>query len=297
MRGPAPTLRALVAELVDYAGLFPPAARPMADAVAEFGEHLASPERWMLGRFVVPASRLEELTASPRPASVGSLEPWRVSALLGDDLTLDLRRIADFDAANEGAMSVDTVECRCASARDVVQMVPYLPRRLHAFIEVGLDAEPGAVLQAIRDSGASAKMRTGGVLPSAIPVVGDVARFVARCAELRVPFKATAGLHHPLGGEHALAYDAGAPVGRMYGFLNIFLGAALVRDGMSEDTLAELLLEREPDAFEFGEAEARWRDHVVGLGALTDARASLARAFGSCSFREPVDGLRELRLL
>ena len=57
----APSARALLAGLVDYAGLFPPAALSMDDAVAEYARWRRSPEAWMLGRFVLPAARLAEL--------------------------------------------------------------------------------------------------------------------------------------------------------------------------------------------------------------------------------------------
>ena len=43
----------------------------------------------------------------------------------------------------------------------------------------------------------SAKLRTGGVVPEAFPKSLDIIRFVRTCAAANVPFKATAGLHHP----------------------------------------------------------------------------------------------------
>ena len=57
---PATALRALLEGLVDYAGLFPPAALPMAEAVANYATYLDSADAWALGRFVVPATRLED---------------------------------------------------------------------------------------------------------------------------------------------------------------------------------------------------------------------------------------------
>ena len=51
--------RAFLAGLIDYAGLFPPAALPLGPALAEYARHRAGPDAWMLGRFIVPAGRPE----------------------------------------------------------------------------------------------------------------------------------------------------------------------------------------------------------------------------------------------
>ena len=53
--------------LVDYAGLFPPAALAMAEAARRYAAYLGSPEAWMLGRFVVPVERLDELADAAMP--------------------------------------------------------------------------------------------------------------------------------------------------------------------------------------------------------------------------------------
>ena len=53
--------RALLTGLVDYAGLFPPTGLGMEDAVAEYARQHGEPEAWMLGRFVIPAARFDEL--------------------------------------------------------------------------------------------------------------------------------------------------------------------------------------------------------------------------------------------
>src|SRR5579871_4947635 len=55
------SLRALLAGVIDYAGLFPPAKLPLDRAVRHYARYRTEPEGWMLGRFVCPASRLMEL--------------------------------------------------------------------------------------------------------------------------------------------------------------------------------------------------------------------------------------------
>src|SRR5512132_3163623 len=72
------TLRALLASLIDYAGLFPPASMALADATRVYDGYLASNEAWMLGRFVIPATRLVELEGLLRSSTAGPRSPWRV---------------------------------------------------------------------------------------------------------------------------------------------------------------------------------------------------------------------------
>src|SRR5262249_51270542 len=54
------SLRALLAGVIDYAGLFPPAKLPLDQAVRNYARYRTEPESWMLGRFVCPAARLAE---------------------------------------------------------------------------------------------------------------------------------------------------------------------------------------------------------------------------------------------
>jgi hypothetical protein len=62
--------RALLEGLFDHAALFPPASMTMADALAEDRRARESEHAWLLGRFVVPASKLGELGEEERELSV-----------------------------------------------------------------------------------------------------------------------------------------------------------------------------------------------------------------------------------
>jgi len=50
-------------------------------------------------------------------------------------------------------------------------------------------------------------------------------------------------------------------------------------------------------AFQFGDFGLEWRGRTATARQVTSARSSLGLAFGSCSFQEPLDGLRALGLL
>jgi hypothetical protein len=189
------------------------------------------------------------------------------------------------------------VEARAATASDVAGVAAAFLDECPVYVEISPAADLRPMLDALRSAGARAKIRTGGVTAAAFPGAAQVARFLATCAELAVPFKATAGLHHPLRGEHRLTYEDGAPRATMFGFLNVFVAGALAASGAEERELVAVLEEREPSAFTFGADGLRWRSRRVELDHLTVSRTAFAIAFGSCSFREPVDELRELALL
>jgi hypothetical protein len=55
------SLRALLEGLIDYAGLFPPAALPIEDAVRNYARYRDGESAWALGKFVVPADRAHEV--------------------------------------------------------------------------------------------------------------------------------------------------------------------------------------------------------------------------------------------
>jgi hypothetical protein len=146
-------------------------------------------------------------------------------------------------------------------------------------------------LLAVKEAGAFAKIRTGGIVPEAIPSVDQLADFILRCAELRLPFKATAGLHHPIRASHPLTYEAGAPSAIMHGFINLFLAAAFAWVGPQD--IHPLFSETDPGAFRFDEL-AHWRDWSLTAGQVTECRRDFAHSFGSCSFTDPLESLQQL---
>jgi hypothetical protein len=148
-----------------------------------------------------------------------------------------------------------------------------------------------AQLDAVKAAGSFAKLRTGGVTPQAIPSVDHVAAYITACADRRLPFKATAGLHHAIRSEHSLTYEPGAPVANMHGFINVFLAAAFAWHG--ERDIGWILSETDPGAFCFGD-RAHWRDKSLSTDEISAARTRFAHSFGSCSFEEPIADLQQL---
>lgn len=293
---PPSALRVLLTGLVDHAGLFPPAALTMREAVAEYATHRGGPHAWMLGRFVCPVARLAEFADAAGPR-IDPAAPWRLAALAGDGIAADLAVVAAFDATHRGA-TIDVVEVK-ASTADAVAAIARAARGVPVavYVEVPVAEDPTPLVEAIGAAGLRAKIRTGGVTADAFPTPPRVARFLGACVRAKVPFKATAGLHHPLRGEYRLTYAPDAPHGTMFGFLNVFLAAALLRDGGTEADAVALLEERDPGAITADDRRVAWRGRTLLTARLAQLRDAAAVSFGSCSFAEPVADLTALGFL
>jgi hypothetical protein len=295
------SVHTLLHRIIDYAGLFPPAGLDMGPAVAEYAAHRAGVYRWALGRFVAPGARLEEFGRAAEPCFPAAGDPWRVSALLGPDLPADLGTIGRFNEAHRGPGTgravVDAVELKAATPDAIAAALDRIGPGFDAYVELPVHRDPAELIGIVGQRGARAKIRTGGITADAFPAPSNLIRFIRACVNAGVPFKATAGLHHPLCGSYALTYVADSSRAPMYGFLNVFLAAAFVADGLTDENAASLLAEESADAFRFADGAVEWRGRSLGEPELARARREVATSFGSCSFREPIADLQALGLL
>jgi hypothetical protein len=292
-------LRALLAGIVDYAGLFPPAALDMPAAVRNYASYRAEDAAWMLGRFVMPIGRLEEFdTARSALGHTNDYPEWRISGLVGSDPVADIAIARAFNAAHVGLASVDSLEAKLPTAEAIAQAAAASAHgSFSLYAEIPVDPDPAPLLEVIARAGINAKMRTGGLTAEAFPSPEHVVRFIRRCVEADVKFKATAGLHHPIRAEYPLTYDTGAPVGNMFGYLNVFLAAGFMKEGMRDEDAIRLLDETNALAFDVTSSGISWGEFRITAIQLRRIRAQVAVSFGSCSFREPVDELRTLTVL
>jgi hypothetical protein len=287
----------LLRHSIDYAGLFPPAGLEMSPAVSNYAEYSAGPDRWALGRFILPASRLTEFArAAGQASNTGLDDRWRLAALAASDLPGDLDAISRFNDHANGRIVIDTLELKAGTATAIRDAIQLIPDNLQPYFEVPLLPDPYELISAAGDVGARVKVRTGGVSTDAFPDSADVIRFIRRSIEARVPFKATAGLHHALRARYPLTYEVDSPKGLMFGFLNLFLSAAFIRNGMSPGEAIRILEETSIATIQADENAIRWRDYSLDLPAITRAREAII-SFGSCSFTEPIGELHSLHLV
>lgn len=280
---------ALLGRIVDYAGLFPPAALDMQSAVRNYQKYLGGDFSWMVGGFVVQASRLGEFVTAFETVCCSEQEaPWSLSIVCAGDSPDDVRAIEQF---RQGAVFIESIETRAADAQAAETMLSKLPAARARYLELPPE-KAREVLPVLGDHGARAKIRMGGVTPESVPDVEVVARFLSACAKEGVAWKATAGLHHAVRGMRELA--PGGPTAPMHGFVNLFLAGALVYYGAEEKAVVRTLSEEDPAAFRIDGEVVRWHDNTMIVDQLETVRGEFAISFGACSFAEPVLDLKQM---
>ncbi len=172
MPGSSDARVALLRRLIDHAPTFPPASLPPAQALAADRAARESPDAWLLGRLVWPASLVGELGEERRELS----------------LVLDAPAPSDSRVAAVEARGTADLGALAGVAPEVYVELP---------VDEGLEERVAALARL----GLRAKVRCGG---AAVPGIEQLARFLRVCVRAGVPLKATAGLHAAVraGGAH-----------------------------------------------------------------------------------------------
>jgi len=308
MNSPKAAFQAFMSQIIDYAGLYPPANLPLEEAFQNFVKYQSSPDAWMLSRFVIPAKRLNELPAFNGNLSFTTL--GRGGKDVDDffaNLNQDISDIRAFRDAHSSA-SIDVYETALPassltdkfSANDVVTRAADALNKngIAVFFEAPFDNDWESraeklirALRKVKDKHVGFKLRTGGVTADAFPSPEQIAWAIVEVRESGIPLKCTAGLHHPI--RH---YNESVQA-KMYGFLNVF-GAGVLAEvhGLSQEQIQPILEDENPEHFTFDENSFKWKDLRVATSEIAKSRL-FATSFGSCSFDEPREDLQTLGLL
>ena len=313
-------------DIIDYAGLFPPAKLGMNSAVNEYLRCRSDKHSWMLGRFVCPVHGLKELEASCREFSDNS--PIQISAITSpiktdmdfqDSLFCELETIKEFIANSNGKATVDIIEIKLSGKllnsdnpivfrqmlEDADHLIGYSGiKRVTLFFEILFSADchnhAKKIIQECsvfnrKSSGAKrvgVKIRCGGAHPSFVPKSADVAFAISESRDAKIPFKATAGLHHPI---RHLNSQTKVP---SHGFMNLFAAGILAWvHGLSDARIVSVLEDQCSENFVFTSETFRWKNLKASVQEIASAREALMTSYGSCSFQEPVCDLTQLGLL
>ncbi|EKU99107.1 hypothetical protein Lepto7375DRAFT_1116 [Leptolyngbya sp. PCC 7375] len=307
-----PSLRLLLSTLIDYAGLFPPARLNLPAAVSAYGYYKTTAHRWMLGRFVLPLSQLtqfedclnhldQQYAAAFWPLSV--VLPPSIQALEMLALWLENQNRFTISALE---FKLGAVDANCP-VDAIASLLPHLPPHSTLFFEVPLDATLTDYIAVLQGTRAAVKVRTGGLTAADFPTVEALAQFLVTGAAARLPFKATAGLHHPLRSWQTLPNGDSV---QMHGLLNLAIAAAFaygygatateIANILQIDTLNDLIfLEHEIICHSPLWSKESERSTIAGhlpLDILARIRSRYFLGIGSCSFQDPLAELYRLKL-
>lgn len=307
------SIRTLMTDLIDYAGLFPPARLTMPAAVEEYARHRRGEHEWMLGRFICPVSRLEEFGAHAAALMPGTFatsgyrehaevaSPWGIAAIVDGALDDDLDRVYRFNRRHSkedhGLARIDVLEIKAPEPSFIDEALDVIPEDVFPFFEFPPpeklpEGDCRGFVAALAGNNSGAKLRMGGLTPDTFPTCEYVAKFLRACVDADVPFKATAGLHHPV------RHFSHAVKSEMHGFFNLFITAGLMESArLDERQAVEALRDQEGGHFLFNDDTVGWKEHRITVAQLAKSREAFALSYGSCSFDEPIQDLKEMGLL
>lgn len=304
---PVAALHALLAGSIDYAGLFPPASLSLQPALTNHAHYVRDSDAWMLGAFILPVGKFEDAAADLTLFNVA--HRLNISAL-GPKTD----RPAEFVAAlHSAAAAIRGLQSQHGAIASVTQLEMPLPAQPGATISEAYEAvgdlpmpvfwesapdEAERTIEGLaqyrRDTASTTfgfKLRTGGVVASAFPSSIQIARALVAASAQRVPIKFTAGLHHPVRQFHSSVQTT------MHGFINVLGGGVMATEhGWDAVQTGAILDEEDATAFGFSDDAFTWREWQISTDRIR-AHRQLVTSFGSCSFDEPREDLRALKLL
>ncbi len=326
------SLRPFLQDIIDYAGLYPPASLSLKDAFSQYLEHRQSEESWMLSSFVLGAQKLNELApilneSSSLKTPVSLSIVGAATSDLGEFKTTisdTVKEIASLykkapskirATALEVKLPVDALysetQLELIQAIDYVVKImsksPALPHRVYFEIP-GFDFDAKLAEKVIKVIAAhnikiqeqelphyifsGFKIRCGGVEAYQFPRSSYLAKVIMDARDQNLPVKFTAGLHHPI--RH---FNESVDT-KMHGFINVFGGSILsYTQDLSEKELMDILNEEDPKAFRFTDSYFSWRDLAAPNLEVKMLRMLAVISYGSCSFEEPIEDLKALKLI
>lgn len=306
------TATAFFSSLIDYAGLFPPAALSLDESIKNYRDYLDHPNRWMLSRFVLTQAHLEKLT--PSLVSLFSASKALDLSLVTKNPCSDIPAAAERLRSFPGSTSLGSVEVPLLTGSDFTEQIDSCHEALSilaapggnisTFFELPLfdgwdEALPSvcAALSKARQQSRGLigfKLRCGGTEPNLIPSPARIAHAISTCATQCVPIKFTAGLHHPF--QRSMRRELSNPsVDSMHGYFNVFFAAfAAHHCAIPAGKVEELLLRSDPADLVFGDEALTWGEITISLDEITKLRSSMVISFGSCSFTEPLEDAARL---
>jgi hypothetical protein len=281
--------------IIDYAGIFPPAALPASESLANYRRYRGSSENWILGSLAWSCSTLSELGAllSPndelelaligRPSS--SWDTWQEARFQDvEDVNRLLEKCPEVAAATYESRLEDV-----SRVSDALNSLRSLGKETDVYFELPWDQPlDDALAELATQEWARVKFRTGGKTKEAYPSPHQLAGVIKQCIDLEVEFKLTAGLHEPI------AHIDDSNGAFAHGFLNVLMAtSAAFEDDASVEELSVILSSTDASLWSVKKGLS-FNGKVLSEDDLNNAR-SFFGSFGSCSITDPLEGLQRLQ--
>lgn len=284
-------------ELIDYAGIFPPAALTSIDAANEYGSLIESKDSWIVGNIAWSVERLADFESFADKsldwsfAAIGRQSSDATSftdARKADQLEMD-RFLSAFSDAEIATYEfkiphLDLVERATKQFKSLAKTTDvYFELPWEMDISEALATIAGAEIYQV-------KFRTGGLKKEMYPASEQLANAIKQSIDLEVPFKLTAGLHEPI------AHQESSNGADAHGFLNVIAATSLAyHDDASIKSMVEILNLREESRWKVSSKGIEFDNTSLSSASLDEVRGMFT-SFGSCSVQEPLAGLNRLQV-
>ncbi|BBH18561.1 hypothetical protein Back2_28480 [Nocardioides baekrokdamisoli] len=246
--------------IFDDAAIYPPGNLPLTDAIVAHRGHLAAAYSRLVGPLVVGLADLPAL-AGEGPLQIAVVVPDASGAAEA------IARVRDLDG-----ICLVALEVRDAGIEELAEAIGE-PDGVAVYIEVPRDARSAGLISELASTAYRAKLRTGGLEQAMYPDEAELASALVALTAAKVPFKATAGLHHALRNTDP---ETGL---EQHGFVNILAATERARLGADVDEVAAVLAIRDASQ----------------LPPLPESSPLLS--IGTCVIAEPVEEIAALGLV
>jgi len=323
------SFKAFMLKIIDYAGMFPPANLDLETAYKNYLNYVTCPDSWMISKFVCNVNVLNELSSlhSKLKKDYNNIKSdnWiNISVLLTggnspkeflSNLINDVEIVKTYLSEHIEDNIIDTFEVKVPEEffsksnsvlKNFIQNSYEIFNdsglfRCKLFLEPPINSNSEYVFNKLSNAiaecnhlgdNAGFKLRTGGITQDVFPSVEQISLAIKITNECKIPIKATAGLHLPI--RH---FDENIGT-MMHGFFNFFGSAILnCKNNLSLKEIREILNDEKPENFKFNKGNFSWNDITIDTESIFNIRDKNVISFGSCSFDEPRDDLKNLGLM
>jgi len=284
--------------------MFPPAAlsfEAMLEELATF-DSLQRPEL-LAADIVLQSSNLEKLTPQILEERGVSGDVIRLALLAEGETTSELEQLLKFqkDFGNDPKLELRSAETRGKIAdpsalKETLKQICKANKEFVLFFEPDLSGENwNTVIDQMADaltktneefdrSILGLKIRCGG--EGALPL-SRIVEVILDVSSRAIPFKATAGLHHPL---------VEPQLNNELGFLNLLAAYLFLHAGMefSATDIEDIFKTDDPSCYEFTNEQFRFHGMSLSINDVKRIRSEFVFRLGSCSLKEPDEDLVRL---